>query len=225
MLKPKLLSIEDEKGIQEALEFILSDHYEIEFADNGLEGIKRVVRMLPDLILLDLKMPDLDGFQVCKILREDREFDNIPIIIVSAFNDSSDRTKAFKLGADDYVTKPFNGPELIARIERKLQGRKSNNELIKISNFDLDPKTYKAKIDFQEIQLSGTEFRILELLFSNFGKLINREDLIKKVWQNQEVSPRLIDPHILSLRQKIQDSKYSIEAVYGKGYVLKKESN
>jgi DNA-binding response OmpR family regulator len=127
--KPKILSIEDEKGIQEGLDYILSDFFDLEFADNGTEGMKRALRSVPDLILLDLKMPGMDGFQVCKILREDSEFDDVPIIVISAFNNPADRKRAFELGADDYITKPFDGEELIARIQRKLNIGGSSSSL------------------------------------------------------------------------------------------------
>lgn len=169
-------------------------------------------------------MPGMDGFQVCKILREDKEFDLVPIIVISAFNDSSDRTKAFELGADDYIAKPFEGPELIARIQRKLKSRSVGTASKPVlHNIELDPKNNHVKIDSEIISLSSTEFRILQILVTNFEKLVTRDELLSVVWEQQEVSPRLMDPHILTLRNKFQETEYSIQSVYGKGYILKRE--
>lgn len=219
--RPKLLSIEDEKGIQEGLAYILSDHYDLDFADNGTEGIKKALRSVPDLILLDLKMPGLDGFQVCKLLRDDREFDNVPIIVVSAFNNSSDRTKAFELGADDYVTKPFDSSELLARIQRKINSRQGGVPKKIPLEIELDARNQQLKIDSETIQFSATEFKIFQLLYNRLGQVVSREEMVEVVWEKQEVSSRLLDPHILCIRQKLKDHKLNLQSIYGKGYIIR----
>jgi DNA-binding response OmpR family regulator len=227
MTKNKVLIVEDEEGIREGLAIILADKFDIEFATDGIDGIKKAIRNPPNAILLDLKMPEMDGFQVCKILREDKEFDNVPIIIVSAFNNANERTRVFELGADDYVTKPFDRLELVARLQRKIKKKEVEEADALSENFrlsvegglTLDLKNKIATIYKNEIQLSAIEFKLLHLLVINFGELVEREKIIKWVWEKQVVSPRLIDPHILSLRGKI--SPFTILSVYKKGYLLK----
>ena len=233
MSKYKILIIEDEQGIREGLEIILSPYFTITTAANGIEGLKKSFKDKPDLILLDLKMPDMDGFQVCKALREDHDFDRVPIIILTAFNISSDRTRLFDLGADDYITKPFDTTELIARIQRALS-RLSKD--VKLSNLTPDPSTptiikhgelkidglaQKVFIGDKLIALSSIEFKLLYLLAINFNQAVAREKILEDVWEKQQVSARLIDPHILALREKLKGYHFSIQAIYGKGYILK----
>lgn len=229
MKKQKVLIIEDEDGIRDALAFILSEKYELEQASNGLFGIKKALKFSPDAILLDLKMPEMDGFQVCKILRSDPDFNSVPIIVLSAFNDPLDKTKAFELGADDYITKPFDDAELLARINRKLQSKGSSlkepstssglniNEVIVI-----DKKNQQVKILDVDVPLSGIEFKLLLFLVNQYPELATRESIVDWVWEKQPVSLRLVDPHILSLRNKLNAHNFTIHSVYGKGYVLKK---
>lgn len=227
MKKVKILVIEDEEGIRDGLKHILSDIYEVELAENGVDGLKKAIRRPPDIILLDLKMPEMDGFQVCKAFREDREFDNVPIIILSAFNSSADRTKTFELGADDYITKPFEKAELIARIQRKLHGVENkissptSSGVIVHGDLELDLKKHEVHFEKKLIALSAIEFKLLHLLVINFDQLVSRDTIVDWVWEKQAVSPRLIDPHILSLRNKLHDINITIQSVYGKGYILK----
>lgn len=227
MKKPIVLIIEDEEGIHEALDVMLSEKFELVHAMNGLEGIKKAIKHRPDLIMLDLRMPDMDGFQVSKILRSDVDFDDVPIIIVSAFNSVADRTKAFEFGADDYITKPFDENELIIRMQRKIDKKirsieSKGSSLIKsTSSFDLDANSLAFISGSIRIQLSSIEFKILKILSENFLNLVSREKILEDVWEKQEVSPRLIDPHILTIRGKIKDANLTIQSIYGKGYILK----
>lgn len=118
--KSKILVIEDEQDIREGIVSLLEDQFAVSTAASGLSGLKEAIRNKPDLIILDLNLPDFDGYQVCKSLREEADFKTIPIIILTAFNESDDRVRAFDMGADDYLAKPFSNVELIARINRKL---------------------------------------------------------------------------------------------------------
>lgn len=229
MKKARLLIIEDEVGIRDGLELFLSKNYELDFADNGVDGLKMAIRRPPDLILLDLKMPEMDGFQVCKAFRNDREFDHIPIIILSAFNNVADRTILYEMGADDYITKPFDPKELVARIQRGL----NRNGVIKVSNghspqslivhgeVTLDLRNQEFRVGGTLIDLSSIEFKLLHILLLNFNQLVSRDEIVDFVWEKQAVSVRLIDPHMLSLRHKISGQNFAIQAIYGKGYILK----
>lgn len=226
MNKNKILIVEDEEGIREGLTYLLSEQYSVEEAENGVEGLKKAIRNQPNLILLDLKMPEMDGFQVLKALRADKEFDHIPIIVLSAFNSPADRTKAFELGADDYINKPFDRAELMARIQRKLHGTEikqvsSPNNLIIKNNLELDLRNHQLNIGKNQISLSAIEFKIIHVLSQHFEQLVSRDTIVDHVWEKQPVSPRLIDPHILSLRSKLNDVNLTIQSVYGKGYIFK----
>ncbi len=226
MSKNTILVIEDEEGIREGLTFLLSEQYSVEEAENGVIGLKKAIRHSPNLILLDLKMPEMDGFQVLKALRADKEFDHTPIIVLSAFNSPADRTKAFELGADDYINKPFDRAELMARIQRKLHGTEikqvsSPNNLIIKNNLELDLRNHQLNFGKHQISLSAIEFKIIHVLSMHFEQLVSRDTIVEHVWEKQPVSPRLIDPHILSLRSKLNDVNLTIQSVYGKGYIFK----
>lgn len=223
MKNEKILIIEDDLGIRELLEDLLTQEFSLYFSENGIEGIAKAKEILPDLILLDLNMPVLDGYQTCKILRENEQFNNVPIIILSASFNSEDRTKAFELGADDYVSKPFNILELIARIQRKLKTKERTSNLpLEKSAIHLDLKNLSVHIENNKVSLGGIEFKLMQVLLNHFNEIVKREVMLDIVWEKQAVSPRLIDPHILSLRNKLQELNLTIQTVYGKGYILKK---
>lgn len=228
--KNKVLIIEDEEGIREGLVEILSGSFDVITAENGIEGLKKAFKEAPQLILLDLKMPEMDGFQVCKAIRSDKEFDSTPIIVVTAFNNVTDRTRLFEMGVDDYITKPFDGKELIARIQRALLRVSNEKELIqhapsntvvKCDELVLDGHTQKVFYRKIPIHLSAIEFKILYILALNYNQIVRRDKILDYAWEKQPVSPRLIDPHILAIREKLKDHKFSIHAIYGKGYILK----
>jgi DNA-binding response OmpR family regulator len=228
MKKLKILVIDDQRDVRLALEALLENFYEVNLADGGLSGIKAAIRNKPDLILLDLNMPDLDGFQTCKALRSENDFKNIPIVILSAYDDVEERIKAFEFGADDYISKPFDTNELLSRIKRKMvssRGHSASDSSQKLNNssgnIKLDSRTQEAFIDNKSIGLSALEFKLLHYFTSNLNKLLSRKDIIENVWEKQEVSERIIDPHILSLRSKIEGSSYVISSVYRGGYILK----
>lgn len=231
MKKAKILVIEDEHDISLCLKFLLEEFYEVDLADSGLSGIKAAIRNRPDLILLDLNMPDLDGFQTCKALRSEAEFNTIPIVILTAHDEIEERTKVFELGADDYISKPFDTNELLIRIKRKLNtfhatakekvAVADDEKIILRGNLRLDLKNQTAKIDNIFISLSALEFKLLTYFATNSEKLLSRKSIIENVWEAQDVSERIIDPHILALRAKTKGSTYLISSIYGSGYILK----
>lgn len=230
MKKAKLLIIEDEEGIREGLKIFLSKHYDLDFAANGLDGLKLAIRRPPNAILLDLKMPEMDGFQVCRAIRLDKEFDNVPILILSAFNNVLERTKLFEIGADDYITKPFDPKELLARIQRGLSrnnlkteqvGESSQTGILQCGDLKLDLRNQELHVNNQLIGLSSLEFKLLHILVTNYDQLVSRDEIVNFVWEKQSVSTRLIDPHILSLRHKMEGQNVVIQSIYGRGYLLK----
>lgn len=231
MQRFKVLVIDDEEGIRDGLVQILSPHFDVTSAANGIEGLKKSFKDSPDLILLDLKMPEMDGFQVCKAIREDKDFDLVPIVILTAFNNVADRTKLFEMGADDYITKPFHAEELVARLQRALARVSSDVVLqkpsvtpstsIRIGELVLDNQLQKVLVGKNNLFLSAIEFKILYLLALNFDQIVEREKIVDYVWEKQIVSARLIDPHILAIREKLKGHHFSIQAIYRKGYILK----
>jgi DNA-binding response OmpR family regulator len=226
MEKTKILVIEDEQDIREGLGLLLGDSFAVDLAESGISGIKTAIRNPPDLILLDLNMPHLDGFQTCKALRAESEFKHTPIIILTAFNDAENRTKAFESGADDYIAKPFDSRELLARIHRKIlsvkeAGSRANPHILVCQNLRMDSKNQAVSIDDKAIHLSPLEFRLLKLLLSHQGQLLSRQHIIETVWEKQDVSERIVDPHILSLRNKLDGFTGSLSSIYRGGYIIK----
>ncbi|MDO9182626.1 MAG: response regulator transcription factor [Bacteriovorax sp.] len=230
MKKMKILVIEDDEDMRDIYMNIFNDIYDLELAKNGIDGVKKAFRGPPDIIVVDIKMPEMDGFQFCKTFREESEFAHIPIIVVSGFNNIEDRTRLFELGADDYLTKPFNRAELLARVHRKLQradeSLKNINPAIQNSksfkDLRLDSKSRNIQIGKKKITLSFIEFKLLQLLVDHGDQLVTRADILEFVWEKQAVSPRLIDPHILAIRTKLSETPFTIQSVYGKGYIFKR---
>lgn len=228
----KILVIEDDEDLRDVYMNIFRDVYDVELAQNGIDGLKKAIKRPPDIILVDIKMPEMDGFQFCKAFREEDEYAHIPIVVVSAFNNIEDRTKLFELGVDDYLTKPFDRTELLLRVQRKLQRAgesvkktNSSNENSKLyEDLQFDSKSQKIHIGKKKIALSFIEFKLLRLLFDHADQLVTREDILEFVWEKQIVSPRLIDPHVLAIRTKLAETPFTVQAIYGKGYIFKQVS-
>lgn len=230
MKKKKILVIEDDPDFREALAQLLGKDFAVEMAENGVAGVKSALLNPPDIVLVDLRMPGMDGFQTCKALRMDADLSDTPIIVVSGFNSTSDRTRAFEAGADDFIPKPFNTEEFLARLHRKLStaSAKSSSSpvsakssIITCGNIHLDLEHHDLEVNGQSVPLSDLEFRLMHQLMIHCGHVISRKDLIDNVWGNQEVSDRIVDPHIVSIRNKLSAATASISSIYGKGYILK----
>lgn len=231
--KSKILVIEDEQDIREGIVSLLEDQFTVFTAANGLSGLKEAIRNKPDLIVLDLNLPDFDGYQVCKSLREEQDFKTIPIIILTAFNESNDRVRAFDIGADDYLAKPFSNVELIARINRKLNVVKDlfNSidrkldvhaiDFLKCGNLQMNAKNQSVTLGDRSVHLSTIEFKLMRMFIENKGQLLSRQRIIENVWEGQSVSERVIDPHIVSLRNKLDGFDHTISSIYRGGYILK----
>lgn len=226
--KHKILIIEDDPELQEVLALLLKPVYSVQCASDGVMGFKMALRSPPDLILLDIKMPNMDGFQTCQLIRSDPEFDKVPILVVSGYGGEDDRTRALDCGADDFIAKPFSSPELLARIKRRILAsskidpvRESESGILKFGDLKLDLFSGKAYLGEAEMRFSQIEFRLLQLLVENEGSLVSRENILEKVWNKSATSSRVIDPHIVSIRDKLSGSQVSVFSVYGKGYALK----
>lgn len=204
----KILLVEDDKGIVNSLFLLLTkEGYKVETAYNGIEALEKFKSFSPDLILLDLLLPEKDGWEVCK---EIRKVSNIPIIMLTAKDQELDKVIGLKLGADDYITKPFGAKELLARIEAVLRRTQSNfikDKKITIPPFEMDLNRRIVKVKGREVSLSYREFEILRLFLSSPGIVLTRENIIKQIWgEDFWGEPRTVDVYIRWLREKVEEN-------------------
>lgn len=229
----KILIVDDEKAMREGLsDNLLFEGYQVELAENGHAALEIIKIQKFDLIILDVMMPELSGFDVCKKIRQNNI--NTPIILLTAKGEEIDRVLGLELGADDYITKPFSLRELLARIKAILRRTQvvptkeetstSDRNSIQIGLLEIDFERYSAFSKGVEVKLSHKEFEILNFLNKRKGKIVHRDDLLENIWHYDEFpTTRTVDNFILRLRQKIEanpnDPKI-ILTVHGMGYKL-----
>lgn len=221
MMVSKILVVEDDQGIQEFLkELLLDNGYAAETASDGVQALNLIKKSQPDLVILDLGLPNVTGEAVCTEIR--KKYPDLPIIILTAKDDVTDIVKGLNLGADDYITKPFVADELLARIRARL--RHGEDIKLQVGDLELNNKTFEVKRAGKLIQLSPHEFKLLQYLISNKGRVLTREMILNRVWlYSYEVDTRVVDVYIGYLRKKI-DSDYKkklIHSVRGFGYMIK----
>lgn len=214
-----ILVVEDDQEIQELIkQFLMTQQYKVIVASDGLEGMKQFNKQSFDLILLDVMMPNLNGFEVAKMIRSQS---NIPIIMLTALEEEQDQMKGFDLGIDDYITKPFSFHVLIRRVEAVL--RRSNNQSTDnhflFRELHVDGDAYKVYVNKVEVPLTTKEFEILQLLLQNEKKVLTRETIVEKIWGYEYAGDtRMIDTHMKNIRKKL-DIPY-IKTVKGIGYKI-----
>jgi len=225
----KILIVEDElnmiNGLKDNLEF---EGYEVDTAMEGNSGLLKILQGNYDLVLLDVMLPELSGFDICKTVR--KEGVNTPIILLTAKGEEIDKVLGLEFGADDYITKPFSLRELLARIKailrRSLSGKAENNEpeYIRFGNIQVNFKNYVAIEGTGEIKMSHKEFEVLHFLHKNAGKTVHRDDIISNVWSiDYDITTRTVDNFILKLRHKIETDPNNpkiILTVHGIGYKM-----
>ena len=227
MSKKHILIIEDEKDIAELLEYNLGvGGYYTYVANNGETGLKVARKQNPDLILLDLMLPGIQGLDVCRIIKTDEDTKNIPIVMLTALGQEENIVKGLESGADDYITKPFSFKILLARIKSVLRRGKLEeqdlNKEIKIFDVTIKPRTREVIISNAFIELTFTEFQILHLLSSHPGWVFTRYQIIDKIrGDNYSVTDRSIDFQIVGLRKKMGESGSLIQTIRGVGYRFK----
>jgi len=215
-MSQKVLIIEDEPAILLGLKDELSQEYETYTASDGTEGLRLAQKVQPDIILLDLLLPDIDGLAVCQQVRE-KGIDT-GVIMVTARDQVVDKIKGLEAGADDYITKPFSLDELKARVKAVLRRKElAPAQSYKDDILSIDFKTYKATKKTRLLKLSSLEFKLLRFLISHKGKVVSRQEVLEQVW-GYEVTPstRTVDAHIVSLRKKI--GKKYLATIHGQGY-------
>ena len=215
----KILIVEDEEDIQELLKFFLEDNdYQTMIASDGIEAIDTFHRFQPDMILLDIMIPKIDGYAVCELIRKESK---IPIIMITALSDETNQLKGFDLLIDDYVTKPFSMPILLRKIQaifRRIDNDlNTKQELIQYKDIVLNMNEYTVSINKEFIDFTRKEFEILKELLAHPGYVQTREMLLDKVWQYEYYdSDRVVDNHIKNIRKKL--GKDYIKTVKGIGY-------
>lgn len=224
----KILLVDDEVDILEFLKYNLEqDNFEVLVSSNGKDALKKISQN-PDLIVLDIMMPEMDGFELYQQIKANKEYQDIPIIFLTAKSGETDEIKGLDLGASDYIQKPISPKKLIARIKSNLrkseQSEKKSKEFknLKIGALEIDVEKFEVKIDNKKKFFPRKEFQLLYFLAQNPGKVINRETLLKEIWGNDVyVIDRTIDVHIRKIREKLVKHSELIETIKGVGYRFK----
>lgn len=227
MPKEKILVVDDEEDIVELIRYNMAkEGYKIIGVTTGEQAISKARSELPDLVLLDLMLPGVDGLEVCKILKADDKTAHIPIVMLTAKGEEADIVTGLELGADDYITKPFSPKVLIARIRtvlrRKRVREKEEMSVIKIHDLVIDPFRHEVLVKNKPVELSATEFRILQYVAQRPGWVFTRGQIINAVkGEDYPVTDRSVDVQIVSLRKKLGRAGEYIETVRGVGYRFK----
>lgn len=225
MINEKILIVDDEEHIRELLKFNLENNgYKTINADNGIDALKIARSEKLGLILLDLMLPGIDGYDVCKEIRKDISISSTPIIMITAKGDEFDKVLGLELGADDYLTKPFSIREMLARVKAVLRRTMLNqvDKSYRFGNIFVNFDKHEVEKKEEKIELTLKEFELLEILINNKGRVLTRDFLLDKIWGYEYIGEtRTVDVHIRHLRQKIEDDDKNpiyIETVRGIGY-------
>lgn len=230
MAEEKILIVDDEEHIRELIKFNLDKNgYRTICADNGFDALKMVKDENPQLILLDVMLPAMDGYDVCKEIRRDNAISSTPIIMITAKGEEFDKVLGLELGADDYITKPFSIRELVARVKAILRRTriKPVDSSYNFGNVNIDFEKHEVVKDSVKIDLTLKEFELLEMLLKNKGRVMTRDFLLDQIWGYEYIGEtRTVDVHIRHLRQKLEEDdkipKY-IETIRGIGYRFSSE--
>lgn len=224
-----VLIIDDESFIRDFITNVLEDRYHVVAAASGLEGVRLAKSAKPDVILLDILMPGNDGIACLEEIRAQPETAKLPVLMLTAMNESDVRIRAFNAGADDFIAKPFQPDELIARIDSKLdrirEFSKEASLILQMGNVVVDLESLRVTVDQNEVNLGPVEFKILSMLMRHKGRLTRRDELERFVWPNEAPAERGLDTHIFSLRKKLLNSHLQLQTVYGTGYTLSVKAN
>jgi two-component system, OmpR family, alkaline phosphatase synthesis response regulator PhoP len=219
---PRILAVDDELNILELVRLYLGrEGYQVETAASGGEALAKLAVFNPDLVVLDLMLPDIDGFEVCRRIRTKS---NVPILMLTARKEDMDKIVGLEIGADDYLTKPFNPRELIARIRailRRLQSGQKTPEIIEMGRLRIDLAGHTACVGERPLTLRTKEFALLAALAQNAGTVLSREKLLETVWGfDYYGETRTVDVHVNHLREQLADSGANIETLRGVGYKM-----
>ena len=223
MAKKHILAIDDEKDILKLLQYNLErEGYQVFCAETGEKGLEAAKARHPDLVVLDLMLPGMDGLEVCKILRANKETKNIPILMLTAKSSEVDQILGLELGADDYISKPFSVKVLLARVKnvfRHHEPKKEERSVVRAGELVLDRDRHSLTVKGRPVALTRLEFKMLGFLMENPGKVFSRDQLLSGVWDGEAfVVDRTVDVHVRSIRSKLGKHRDWIETVRGSGY-------
>src|SRR5579862_6783949 len=225
-MSQRILMIEDEKDIVDLVQYnFRKAGFDIESFSRGRDGLESLRRRPADLVLLDILLPDQDGFEVCRRLRADERLKTVPVIFLTAKGEEIDRILGLEMGGDDYVVKPFSPRELVARakaVMRRQERTADTQELVQAGDVRLDSRTQEVSVQGRQVELSTLEFKLLLFLASNPRRIFSRDRLLDEVWgRDRFVTPRTVDVHMRRLREKIEarpDKPLYLQTVRGAGY-------
>lgn len=232
MPQPRILIIEDERGLTQSLSWYFHrEGYETHVAHDGQEGLRKAQTLLPDVVLLDLMLPGMDGLEVCRLLRAGERTRDIPIIMITAKTEETDQVVGYSMGADDYVAKPFSNKVLLHKVKallRRVSGQGEAGDVIEHLGVRIDRLRHRATLHGKPLMLTPTEFRLLETLVRQPGRAFSRHQLMDAaIGEGSIVLERTIDVHIKTLRRKLAEAGGSpelIETVRGVGYRFREEA-
>jgi phosphate regulon transcriptional regulator PhoB len=226
----RVLVVEDERDVAELIRYNLSkEGYDVVVAPTGGDALKQAREVQPDIVLLDIMVPQLNGWEVCRRLKQDAETRKIPVIMLTGRVDEGDKVLGFEMGADDYVTKPFSPRELVARIRavarRGRAGEPDKKILVKVGDLEIDRYRFEVRVKGRPVELTPKEFELVAILAGAPGRVFGREELLDAVWgRDGFVEPRTVDVHLARLRAKFTAVRLpapAIETVRGVGYRFK----
>lgn len=230
MSKGKILIVDDEKNIVEAIKYNLErEGFRTLTAHDGRRALELAQREAPDLITLDVMLPELDGWEVCRLLRQDRRTKAIPIIMLTVKGHESEKIVGLELGADDYMTKPFSPKELVARVKAILRRAKepAAAEVIAVGDLQVDVAKHVVRVKAKPVELTAKEFELLKALLEAKGRVLARDFLLDRVWgleQSLEIETRTVDVHVGQLRKKLKHEARRLITVKNAGYRFDMES-
>lgn len=225
----KVLIVEDDKDIAELIDYNLKkEKFETEIVNHGAQAFKRASRYEPDLIILDLMLPGVDGLEICRSLKADNRTKSIPVLMLTAKTDEIDRIVGFEVGAEDYLSKPFSPRELLLRVKVILKRTRGGNEgpsmqLLSAGPIEIDPNKFQVLINKKEVKLTAIEFKLLQYLVATRGRVATRDSLLDHVWGYESaLTTRTVDTHVKRLRAKLGKTAGDfVETIRGIGYRLK----
>jgi two-component system phosphate regulon response regulator PhoB len=221
-----VLLVDDERDLLSLLDFNLrAAGFETVLATTGEQAISQLRRRVPDLVLLDLMLPDVPGTEICRQIKGDPRTKHVPVVMLTAKGEEVDRVVGFEIGADDYVTKPFSVRELVLRLKavvrRAGQGKTSERPPEQVGPIRVDVDAHRVYVDGAEVTLTPLEFKLLSTLMARLGRVQSREQLLEDVWEmSSEVETRTVDTHVKRLREKLGSGRDLLETVRGIGYRL-----
>ena len=218
-----ILIVEDDEGIQTYLkELLLDNGYNAMIASDGVTALKIIKKSVPDLVLLDLGLPDMSGETICKQIR--KEVPDLRVIMLTAKDTPHDIAHGLDLGADDYITKPFVADVLLARIQARMRRKMGDDSVLKLADLELDTKTLEVKRGSKKIQLTPQELKLLQYMIQNKGRILTRDMILNRLWLSSvDIETRIVDVYIGYLRKKIDKGfdKKLLHSVRGFGYMIK----